>query len=468
MAKLIIGIFFLMISTSFCSQESINIKHITSRQNALQKIPNGNLTDYKLQELKKLLTESEKYKFSQGKVDALLNLVLTNYYAKKNFDQIIFQTDLIEKISSENEDFYSQSIAKSMRGGVFLYVGLVNDGKKELDEAQNLTEKISENDLKHLAKNYYFKIYSEYFNDMNEYGRVVSLSKKRENELLFLDDLSTVKKYLLVETYNMLCSAYLKLGENKNAEKYLKIQEFYFKNNQDLYNLAYFKNNKADFLTNSMSGKNETDLMYKIYKDVESTAIESQNESVLALIYPKIAALCKRQNDLENQIQYLNKSIKLNDDLDTARYIMLDRIAKINKPKKSDSLTNFMLLSLLLGLLIGVLIYCFRSKKKKTETQDCEESISYAELLNLALHSNHSFYINFLKKFPDFNTKLLLKNPTMKNSDLEFAALIKIGLNDQQIAEVKKLSMKAVTSKKYRIRKKLDLSEETFLFLQNF
>ena len=148
---------------------------------------------------------------------------------------------------------------------------------------------------------------------------------------------------------------------------------------------------------------------------------------------------------------------------------MLNNINLIIEPEKNDS-SYYNWIILLLILIIGFCMLFYRSKKVPKPIQIYNDSITEAELLRMALEDHHSFYINFLKKFPDFNAKLLAINPTMKNSDIEFAALIKIGMNDQQIAQVKKISMKAVSSKKYRIRKKLHLSaeENTSDWLKNF
>lgn len=459
-----------MLNTAFYSQESTVISHLRTQQNTLKKIPNGSRSDYKLQEYEKLLVDSKKIKFTQGQVDALLNLALTNYYAKRNFDQIILQTEEIEKLAAETEDFFSQSIAKVVRAGVLMDFGLIEQGKKELDEAQNLSEKITDNSSKHIAKSYYFKFYSDYFYAKNDYKKVVSSSKKREGELKLLSDFSPEKKYLLIETYRVLCSAYLNLGKYENAEKYLKIQESYFKNNEDWYNLAYFLNDKADFLYKTKSAEIESDSILKTFKTAENIAFESKNTSVLTIVYPKIAAMYEQKKDLENQIDYLDRSNKLKDSLGIAQTKMLNKINLIIEPEKTDNTKYYLWIFLLLILFIGFCVFFFRSRKVVKPTLVYNESITEGELLRMALEDHHSFYINFLKKFPDFNAKLLAINPTMKNSDIEFAALIKIGMDDQQIAQVKKISMKAVSSKKYRIRKKLHLSaeENTSDWLKNF
>jgi DNA-binding CsgD family transcriptional regulator len=45
-------------------------------------------------------------------------------------------------------------------------------------------------------------------------------------------------------------------------------------------------------------------------------------------------------------------------------------------------------------------------------------------------------------------------------SDLEYCALIKLDFNTKEIAQSKDISIRTVESKKYRLRKKLNLPED--------
>ena len=65
------------------------------------------------------------------------------------------------------------------------------------------------------------------------------------------------------------------------------------------------------------------------------------------------------------------------------------------------------------------------------------------------------FYHRFLEVYPDFKRKLLSINPSLTQSEIEFCALVKVKLNNKEISTSKKISIRAVDSKKYRIRQKL-------------
>lgn len=77
----------------------------------------------------------------------------------------------------------------------------------------------------------------------------------------------------------------------------------------------------------------------------------------------------------------------------------------------------------------------------------------------MARENDESFYIKFLEVYPYFNKKLLAKNPNLTPSDFEYCALIKLDFNTKDIAQAKNISIRTVESKKYRLRKKLDVPE---------
>lgn len=91
--------------------------------------------------------------------------------------------------------------------------------------------------------------------------------------------------------------------------------------------------------------------------------------------------------------------------------------------------------------------------------------IPVSTLLRLLNEGSTSFYIAFLETYPDFSEKLLRINLAMKFSDIEFCAYIKLNLETKQIAQLKKISTRAVEGKKYRIRKKLNIPSNVNMYI---
>jgi len=74
-----------------------------------------------------------------------------------------------------------------------------------------------------------------------------------------------------------------------------------------------------------------------------------------------------------------------------------------------------------------------------------------------------SFKLHFEQVHPDFFDKLLAQNPNLTQNDLRLCAYIKLNLSTKDIANILNVSDRAVQTSRYRIKKKLNLSQETNL-----
>ena len=87
-----------------------------------------------------------------------------------------------------------------------------------------------------------------------------------------------------------------------------------------------------------------------------------------------------------------------------------------------------------------------------------EENVQ--EILSLAENNSPMFFEKFQVFFPHFIPEILRINPNLIHSELYFCALMKLDFDTKKIAQCTKNSIRAVESKKYRIRKKLNISSE--------
>lgn len=87
-----------------------------------------------------------------------------------------------------------------------------------------------------------------------------------------------------------------------------------------------------------------------------------------------------------------------------------------------------------------------------------EENIK--EIYSLAESNSPMFYEKFQVFFPHFISEILAINPNLIYSELYFCALMKIDFDTKKIAQCTNSSIRAVESKKYRIRKKLNIPSE--------
>lgn len=87
-----------------------------------------------------------------------------------------------------------------------------------------------------------------------------------------------------------------------------------------------------------------------------------------------------------------------------------------------------------------------------------EENIQ--EIYHLAETNSPLFFDKFQFFFPHFIPAVLASNPNLIYSELYFCALMKIDFDTKKIAQCTNSSVRAVESKKYRIRKKLNIPSD--------
>ncbi|UFH32422.1 hypothetical protein LNP04_01560 [Chryseobacterium sp. C-71] len=83
------------------------------------------------------------------------------------------------------------------------------------------------------------------------------------------------------------------------------------------------------------------------------------------------------------------------------------------------------------------------------------------ELYDLALSKNSLFITYFKSQYPDFFEKILQNSPTIISSELEVCAMLKLNMGTKEIATATNSTIRAIENKKYRIRRKLNISSDT-------
>ncbi|WP_131725550.1 MULTISPECIES: helix-turn-helix transcriptional regulator [unclassified Chryseobacterium] len=178
-----------------------------------------------------------------------------------------------------------------------------------------------------------------------------------------------------------------------------------------------------------------------------------------------------------------SKKNNLTDSLDVEKKLNVKKANDQNLIKKSniDSKTNNSFYYWIGGLFVvfSISLVLFLLKRKSatkkyplTENKVVEvsnpsddDALSINELFQLAMKDDHSFYYQFIKTFKDFDKTLLKINPTIKISDVEFCAFVKLNMHTKQIATIKKMTVGAVEAKKHRIRKKLNINSDENMYI---
>lgn len=105
----------------------------------------------------------------------------------------------------------------------------------------------------------------------------------------------------------------------------------------------------------------------------------------------------------------------------------------------------------------------FDLMKKQFQVNNLSED-DILEIYRLAETSAPLFLDKFCCFFPDFKTALEKEELNISHNDMIFCALIKLNFDTKKMAQILNLTVRAVESKKYRLKKKLCISNETNIY----
>ncbi|MCR5861292.1 hypothetical protein LRS05_03630 [Flavobacterium sp. J372] len=84
------------------------------------------------------------------------------------------------------------------------------------------------------------------------------------------------------------------------------------------------------------------------------------------------------------------------------------------------------------------------------------------ELLQLARQKDYwkQFETRFNNLHPDFNSTLSNRFSKLTKNDIEFCSLLKLNLSNKEIASLLQISHESAITKKYRIKKKMEINDD--------
>jgi DNA-binding CsgD family transcriptional regulator len=84
------------------------------------------------------------------------------------------------------------------------------------------------------------------------------------------------------------------------------------------------------------------------------------------------------------------------------------------------------------------------------------------ELLQLVRQQDYwkQFETRFNNLHPEFSTALTNKFARLTKNDIEFCSLLKLKLSNKEIASLLQISHESVITKKYRIKKKMEINDD--------
>jgi len=168
----------------------------------------------------------------------------------------------------------------------------------------------------------------------------------------------------------------------------------------------------------------------------------------------------KKKNKMQNLIlMQLRQEKELNDKNNELKDAQLKLETEVVRIKERE-LTA---LQLKIFQIKSKIIDFLRSNCNKTNDKEVQNMIIKIESFFNNEDYWREFEIRFKNMHPDFIIKIKKTHPALTKKDIDFLSLIKLNLNNKEIATLINISYESVLSKKYLLRKKMNLSSENEL-----
>jgi tetratricopeptide (TPR) repeat protein len=319
---------------------------------------------------------------------------------------------------------------------------------------------------------------------VNKADAFLGTAYKVDSTLFYLHKAIEIKenpfKYAVVANY------YLKENVNiDSAKHYLNKSKVLLSYNAITeYQKATVLHAEANF-NKAIGNYKEAIIFYKkslvIYKKIK----KSQE---VKLSYKLIYETYEKLEDENSAHKYLLKYTNITDSI-SAQYnqkinVVISNFLKVQekgyqeKEKKFSFFIGIVVL-LFVGIII-LIIYNYRKKRQKIivekekiikqknlESIQLKEklNIAFDEVISLAKINDASFLGRFQEVYPNVCDKLLETNPKLVNTELTLCAMIWLNFSSKDIASYINVQPKTVQTKKYRLRKKLNIPEAVNIYV---
>ena len=200
------------------------------------------------------------------------------------------------------------------------------------------------------------------------------------------------------------------------------------------------------------------------HKAIEAS-VRSGSSLNLTEIFNNLIDIYEKEGDKDSVLLYVNKLKEMQLNILQSKYNALQKTVISGEPKKTSPVW-IISLAVIMSLII---FYLWRKLSGKRQVDESASNEVYNSLIQLLKDNDPGFYFACEQVFPDFSEKLLVINPTLAKTEIEFCFLLKLKLTTKEIAQLTFIEPRTVQNKKYRIRKRLEIpsSADIYVWLDN-
>lgn len=408
---------------------------------------------------KKYIIVSKAQNYKRGEILGYINIA--NVYAMiGQYNKGILNLNKAKNLLKNEKDDYLQMRLYHEYGQMNYVIGLSDIALKYNAQAIYYGKKIESDSIKRIISNLY-TVRADFINSKFKDSTLIYFHKGLQEDDSELNN-ALIGNYQSTELHNQDSA---KVYFDKSIAL-LQNQEYWTVKRGIVYTFyGYY-----------LYGDEKLDESLAYLKKAAEILSKTNRQNKLPLIYANIIQISQLKKDKKTEEEYTQKYNKIKDDLQLSANKAIDvalsealHDAENYKHEQNKNRKILLLVSAVCLLLIGLLSYIVKRRKKKIkELNDVENNTNnekyqptFEEIITLAKENSSELFIRFYEYNPDFIKKMYDINPDLSNADIEFCIMIWLGFSSKEIAQYTFMEHRSVQTKKYRLRKKLNLDSET-------
>ncbi|NOU46176.1 MAG: hypothetical protein HOO86_03840 [Bacteroidales bacterium] len=442
---------FLVITGSYANEEPESLKIRVTKNGVLFR---ENL-DLAYLDIQPLLLEALQAK------DSLSELILFErkcryFYTKSQYDSLNETSVFLLEQATRYKNNYFQAMGHMFQAEGFSVNSLYDRAIGSLTQAYNILSKDKSGDaIIFFAKANVLNSFANVYNDNGEPEKAVEKIKEVIGSYNSLKNKEDINRFQYLN-YSNLSGVYT-MFDMDSAEYYAK-KSIEIKPSDVVEDKAMMMNYYA--LGKAFKSRNDYSSAASYYHKAIAAGVKSGTSLNLTEIYNSLIDIYEKEGNKDSVLLYVNKLKEMELNILQSKYNSLQKTVISGEKKTSPVWIIF-----LVAMMSLIIFYLWRKLARKKLVAESVSNEAYNSLIQLLKDNDTGFYFAFEQVFPDFSEKLLVINPVLAKTEIEFCFLLKLKLTTKEIAQLTFLEPRTVQNKKHRIRKRLDIPSSADIYV---
>ncbi|WP_419494480.1 tetratricopeptide repeat protein [Chryseobacterium bernardetii] len=433
-----------------------------------------------IEQTKKAIQLSDEINYTKGRARGYIHMVNFLHSLGKYSEEQVYLQKAESLYNTFDDDPALLSAFFAAYGKNYHELGLIEKSNESFDKALKEALKIKDKQRKRKRLHY---IYG---------SKAINFGLIEYNDSMYYYIHKAYKILPRVVEATNLTSYFLENKKNPDSAKfYLDQAEGLLKNSTETFDYLVFNYMSGQYY-GSIKNYNKA---LEFYEKSLALSMKMNRPKNMMKNYKEIAEIYNLQNNAYKANEYLQKYTKIRDSFEKGNLIALQTSGKkiIDDEKKQSEELNKKWYYIIAGLFLGITILIvllsvayYRKVQKKDlllkenttailqkdlQVKVLEQKVNetFDEIIQLAKENHPEFWGRFQEVYPDFRSKILSINPTLKVSELILAAYIYLGFNTKDIANYTFKAVQTIKNNKYNLRKRLNIpaQEDIVVWIRN-